>query len=898
MILHRSPLPRRAWALALSCLCALAALIPARSAIADEGSVLRERLPNGLEVIIVRNTLAPVVSTSVNYLVGSDEAPPGFPGTAHAQEHMMFRGSPGLSADQLADIGSVVGGNFNANTRESVTQYLFTVPAEDLDLALHIEATRMQAVLDSQQDWDLERGAIEQEVAQDLSNPEYVLYERLRARMFAHTPYEHDALGTRPSFDATKASMLKSFHDTWYAPNNAILIVVGDLDPGATLERIRQLFGSIEPKSLPARPVVRLQPVHAFSLILDTDRPTGTQILAMRVPGLHSPDFPALEVLTDVLSSHRFALYGLVPDGKAIEASFLLDPLPQAGLAYAEAQFPAGANYRALEQQLRAILARVVRDGVPPELVEAAKLQERREAEFQKNSIEGLADVWADAVALYGLSSPDEDLVRIEKVTVEDVNRVARKYLDLRDAVSAVLVPRGDSAPVAASGGGGGGRESISLGEAKPTQLPDWAYSALERLDVKPSNVQPVVSTLPNGLTLIVQSEDVSDTVSVYGRIRNRPELEAPLDKLGVEQALDPLLAYGSEHLDRLAFQRALDDIGADEHAGTDFDVQVLSQSFDRAVALLADNELHPALPAAAMDVVDRQLVQIVAARNRSPGYLTQRSLHAALYPPDDPILRQATAQSVQSLSLDDVRAFYRKVFRPDMTSIVVIGHVSAEQARATIEKYFGAWSASGARPDIELPPVPPNAASAVTVPDLRRVQDYVLLAQNLPLKRSDPDYYPLELGSAVLGGGFYSARLSIELRKNSGLVYSVGSSLQLGRTRGGYYIQYACDPGNVGKAADIAVQELKGMQSSPVGPDELLRVKALLLRQIPLAEASIESIAHGLLGRRELDLPLDEPTIAARRYMELTPTDVQSAFAKWIRPDDLVRITQGPAPH
>src|SRR5207249_4913251 len=109
----------------------------------------RAPLPNGLKVVIVRNTLAPVVATSVNYLVGSDEAPRGFPGTAHAEEHMMFRGSPGLTADQLADIGSIVGGNFNANTREGLTQYLFTVPSEDLDVALHIEALRMRAVLDS-----------------------------------------------------------------------------------------------------------------------------------------------------------------------------------------------------------------------------------------------------------------------------------------------------------------------------------------------------------------------------------------------------------------------------------------------------------------------------------------------------------------------------------------------------------------------------------------------------------------------------------------------------------------------------------------------------------------------------------------------------------------------------
>jgi zinc protease len=340
-----------------------------------------------------------------------------------------------------------------------------------------------------------------------------------------------------------------------------------------------------------------------------------------------------------------------------------------------------------------------------------------------------------------------------------------------------------------------------------------------------------------------------------------------------------------------------LDEIGADEHAGTDFDVQVLAQDFDRGVALLADNELHPALPAAAMPVVSKQVVQIVAARNRSPGYLAQRSLRAALFPADDPSLREATPEGVRALSLEDVRGYYHKVFRPDLSTIVVVGHISAEQAQSTIGKYFGDWTVSGDKPDTDLPPAPPNTASAVAVPDASRVQDNVILAQNLALTRSDPDYYPLELGSAVLGGGFYSTRLSIDLRKNSGLVYSVGSMLQAGRTRGAYYIQYACDPQNVAKAANIAVQELRTMQSASVGDDELLRVKALLLRQIPLAESSVDGIAHGLIERRELELPLDEPWHAARRYIELTPADVQSAFQKWVRPDDLVRVTQGPAP-
>jgi zinc protease len=880
-------------ALLAACALTVTAVAPAHAATA---SVLRATLPNGLRVILVRNTLAPVVATSVNYLVGSDESPAGFPGTAHAQEHMMFRGSPGLSADQLADIGSIMGGNFNANTRESLTQYLFTVPSEDLDVALHIEATRMRGVLDSGADWDRERGAIEQEVAQDLSNPGYKLFDKLRASMFAGTPYAHDALGTRPSFEATRVDLLQHFHDTWYAPNNAILIVVGDLDPDTTLEKVKTLFGDIPAKHLPERHLVHLGPAQAAHLQVDTDRPTGTQMLALRVPGLHSPDFPALEVLADVLSSERFDLYGLVPQGKAIGATFALDPLPQAGLAYAVVSFARDEDPKALEAEVRAILGKVAQHGVPAELVQAAKQQERRQTEFQKNSIEGLASVWADAVALYGLRSPDEDLQRIETVTVADVDRVARKYLDLQHAVSAVMIPQGSGRPVASSGGFGG-QESISLGEAHATDLPGWARAALQRLEVKPSSVHPVVNTLPNGLTLIVQNEDVSDTVSVFGHIRNRAEVEADVDQQGVNQLLEPLLSYGTEKLDRLAFQGALDDIGADEHAGTDFDVQVLTQHFDQAVALLADNELHPALPAEAMKIISRQLAQVVAARMGSPGYLLQRSLRSALYPPEDPSLREATPETVRSLTLDDLRAYYRKVFRPDLATIVVIGDVSPEQARTTIEKYFGGWSSQGAKPDTDLPQAPPNKPGTVAVPDASRVQDNVLLAQNMTLKRSDPDYYPLELGSAMLGGGFYSTRLSIELRKNTGLVYSVGSTLQAGRTRGAYYIQYACDPQNVSKAAQIAVQELRSMQGSAASADELLRAKALLLRQIPLSEASVEEIARDLIDRREYDLPLDEAEHAAQRYIELSASDVQAAFQKWLRPDDLVRVTQGPVP-
>jgi zinc protease len=893
--LTRARAARRARLALLSCVlmlgsaCIFAADPPAEP-------VLRATLTNGLRVVIVRNTLAPVVATSLNYLAGSDEAPTGFPGTAHAEEHMMFRGSPGLTADQLADIGSIVGGDFNANTREGMTQYLFTVPAEDLDVALHIEALRMRAVLDTAEEWKHERGAIEQEVAQDVSEPSYLLFKRLRERMFAGTPYAHDALGTRPSFEKTTAEALKSFHDTWYAPNNAILVIAGNVEPAAALTEVKALFGDIASKKLPAKPAIRLHAVQPASFTLDTDRPSGSLMIALRTPGPRDPDFAALELLADVLSSRRFDLYGLVPQGKAVAAEFALDPLPQAGLAYAALSFTTGDDPKALEREVRAILARVAHAGVPPELVEAAKVQERSAAQFQRNNISELASVWSEALALYGLQSPDEDLERIERVSVADVNRVARRYLDLEHAITGVMLPRGSGPPVSAHGGFGG-QEAISLGEAHPTQLPPWAQKVLERLQVPASTLRPTVSTLANGLTLIVQPEDVSDTVSVFGHIRNRPETEEAKGEEGVTQVLDRLLGYGSEHLDRVAFQQALDAIGAHEQAGTDFAVQTLAEHFERAVELLADNELHPALPDAALEVIRGQVALGVAARNASPGFLTQRSLRAALFPPEDPSLRMATPETVRALTPAVVRGYYGRVYRPDLTTIVVIGKVTPEAARATIERHFGPWSASGAAPAIDLPAVPVNHAGTFAVPNASRVQDRVILAENLALTRADTDYYALQLGNAVLGGSFYSTRLSVDLRKNSGLVYSVQSILQAGRTRSLYLIDYASDPENVAKAAAMASRELQTMQNAPAGDDELLRVKACLLRQLPLSEAGVEQIAHGLLGRRDLGLPLDEPTRAAEHYIALDPAQVQDAFRKWLRPQDLVRVSEGPTP-
>src|SRR2546422_1586666 len=311
---------------------------------AAETNVTRATLKNGLRVVIVRNTLAPVVTTEINYLVGSNEAPEGFPGMAHALEHMMFRGSPGLSSAQLSNLIATMGGNFNAATQQTVTQYFFTVPASDLEIALNIEAIRMRDVLNSEALWKQERGAIEQEVAQDLSNPQYLFYSRLLNVIFAGTPYAHDALGTRPSFQKTTGKMLKDFYKRWYAPNNAILVIVGDIDPPATLTMVKGIFETIPGRAVPARPKVRLPALKPATIEIDSDLPYGLAAVAYRLPGSKDPDFAAGMVLADVLDSRRGELYGLAAEGKALSGGFDGYLLPDVRLGFANAAFPPGQD--------------------------------------------------------------------------------------------------------------------------------------------------------------------------------------------------------------------------------------------------------------------------------------------------------------------------------------------------------------------------------------------------------------------------------------------------------------------------------------------------------------------------------------------------------------------------
>jgi zinc protease len=878
-----------------------ASAIHAASDVNKRDLVERATLSNGLRVVVVQDTLAPVVTIEMSVLAGGNESPPEFPGMAHAQEHMAFRGCSEMTSDQTAAIYSELGGQDNASTEQTVTHYYLTVPLPDLDMALQTQAACMRGIDDSQEEWSQERGAIEQEVAEDLSDPWYRLIQRVKQDMFAGTPYMQDSLGTKSSFDATTGQMLADFHKNWYAPNNMILVIAGDVDPVVTLARLKELFGGTPSHNLPTRIPVDLKAINSEAFTLKSDLPNTIGILAFRFPGTDSPDYAATRVLIDVLASERSNLYRMESSGKTLDVEFdFAETYPKASIGYGLLEVPRGANATRAISDMQRILTGYAREGVPEDLVEAAKRGELASVEFQRNSISGLAAVWSDALAEEGRNSPDEDVEALRKVTTLDVNRVAQQYLDDSNMVVGTLIPSPTRRPTSdkwpAHEKKGDSFEKVTSPVVWPVQLPSWAAGALEQLKIPAAHALPSDMILENGLRLIVQTDSTSPTVLVRGSVKHSVDARSDDSDNAVEEILKGLYAGGPQDMDRLAFDKALDDIGADEGAGYSFGLDVLKENFSRGVELLADNELHPALRAGDFKMVKRQTSRLIAGRLKSPGYRTSEAVTAALLPASDPELQELKPKAFKKVNLGAVRQFQEATIRPDLTTIVVVGDISPDEARTVIEKWFGGWKAPGPIPNTILPPVPINKASSAHIPDPGAVQDSVILAEQLDLNRFDPDYYPLQLGNTILGGNSEGTRLYHDLRQVSGYVYNVDLDLDASETRAVYTISYGSGRENTRKARALIQRDIEEMRNGEVSAGELHQAKAFLLRQIPLSASSEAEVAEDLLDRAEIGLPLDEPDREIGKYLNVTAAEIRAAFAKRIRPDDFVQVVRGPS--
>jgi zinc protease len=403
---------------------------------------------------------------------------------------------------------------------------------------------------------------------------------------------------------------------------------------------------------------------------------------------------------------------------------------------------------------------------------------------------------------------------------------------------------------------------------------------------------------LGNGITLIVRPAQISDSVFVYGSVHNSPPLQEPPGKEGVASVLEAMFAYGTETRDREAFVRAQDDLDSQIGGGAEFSMQTTSASFGKAVALLAENELHPRLDAATFQIAQRRVLEAVETAQNSTGAIAQISLDKKLLPAGDPTLRQATPDTVQALTLDDVRAYYASVFRPDLTTIVVAGATTPDAAQSSIGGAFGGWKSTGAPPNLELPPVPLNQPGDVrmTIPALG--QDDVTLTELLSVDRSTPQFAALQLGNTILGGGSLGAeqsRLFRDIRQNAGLVYSIDSRIAGQKTRTQLSVDFASSPANHDRIEQMINAEIVRMQTEQVGDFELSLARAATARRTLVDLSSLSDIGQALLGDAQGGYPLDRDRLDAQAIIATSAQAVKEAFAALVRPAGFVKVVIGP---
>jgi zinc protease len=855
--------------------------------------VFTTKLSNGLRVVVVEDHAAPVVQTSVWYGFGSLQERPGKTGLAHALEHMMFRGSPEISSGGLDNIVARLGAQMNGETNYDYTQFYFEMPADKLDVALAIDADRMQHAALRAADWAVERNAVLNEIDGDASSPFFNLLALVRAAAFPGQPAGRTPLGERGDVArATVADIARYYHE-WYAPNNATLVITGDVSHAQAFAKAQRFFGAIPAKQLPHWS--EAHPIAAAQSRVEAQFPFPFEIvdLAYAIPGDTERGEPAISTLSTLLENERSPFYrSLVESNIALGIEANADTQLKGGLLHVFIILNPGHTSAQAQSAFTQTLDAVLRDGFDPDLVLAAKRLTIAERLYDADSIDGIGDLAGYTYGIVHEKIADEDQ-RLDALTGADLLAAARKYLSHPTVIGHLspndTPPRGSSEKSSAEA-----TDDFSKRVPNgPIVEPQWIAREIAMPTTARSTLSPVEFTLSNGLHVIVQRKSDRPTVTIRGAIASSPAFE-PFGKEGIIRLASSVADYGSEHYPFAQRHKETDEMGAIISTGQDFSARVETRDFDRVVAILADGEAHPTFDDPWLSIERSQLANSLQSESHISGVLIDRAYQRLLLAGSDPALRQPTAASVEGISREDLLAYAASYWRPDLTTISVVGDVSPERVRSTLEASFGSWAAQGPKPDPHLMALPP-AASGHDYIGTEANQVYIRLGQPA-LARSNPDYDTFSVLNQILGAsGAFESRLWQELRQKRGLVYSVDSSLEADADRGDLRVELNASPQRVVEAVGLVRRELHALQDDPVSASELEDAKVRLVSNALLEEASSSGQAQQLLDIAVNRLPVDYYRTLNERFDRITAADVQRVARAYLRPQELVEVYAGP---
>ncbi len=859
-----------------------------------DGGIYTTTLHNGLKVVVVEDHAAPVVETAMWYHFGSLDETPEKTGLAHALEHMMFRGTTHISAGGLDDIVARLGAQMNGATSYDDTNFYFVMPADKVDVGLYIAADRMRNLLLRQSDWNIERRAVLNELDGDEGSPFFNLLARVRAAAYPGQPQGRVPIGYKQDIEHATAADIRKYYEEWYAPNNATLVVSGDVQHQTIFAKAHRYFDPIAARKLPARQAGDPVPVN-HTVRVESTLPFPFEVVdfAYAVPGDTEYGEPAVSTLVQAIGNQLSPFYqALVQTNVALAVEAQQDTQLKGGLFNVFVVLNPGHTSAEAEKIFENTMSDVLKNGFSPDLITASKRLTIAERMYSGDSITSMGDLAGYTYGIVGEKINDED-ARLAALTPQSILEIMRKYMS-RPTVIGRLNTQSGPPPSGSQKSNATVSDNFSKRVPNgPIIEPPFIRTLVRTPTTARSKLDPVEFTLPNGLKVLVQEKTDRPTFELSGEIASSPSFSGN-GKEGIGRLASAVADYGSERYPFVERRREIDMMGAVVNTGSSFGARGLVRDFTKIVDIVADGEEHPTFADPWFGIEKEQLANSLQSENSISGVMINRAYARLLAAPNDPSLRVPTATTVDSITRADLLAYAKNYWRPDLTTIAVVGDVTPAQVRSVLESAFGSWSASGPTPNAHEDPYPPARSGHDYIGTQAR-QVYVRLGQPA-VPRDSADYPALLVLNQILGAsGNFESRLWQELRQKRGLVYSVGSSLDAGADRGDLRIELNANPNRVAEAVSIVRHELRLLQTQPVTSTELQEAKLRLVGNALLEEAGISGQATQLMDIGMNSLPLDYYRTLNERFGNVSAADVERVAQRYFKPDRLVEVFAGP---
>ncbi|MFW2831031.1 M16 family metallopeptidase [Sphingomonas sp. ID0503] len=883
----------------------------------------RFTLPNGLKVIVHTDRKAPVVAVSVWYHIGSKNEPAGKTGFAHLFEHLMFNGSENANFDFFKPMEAMGATDLNGTTWFDRTNYFETVPVGGLEQTLWLEADRMGHLLGAidQAKLDNQRGVVQNEKREGDNKPYgLVEYAQLQALFPEGHPYQHSTIGSMKDLDSASLDDVKGWFQAHYGPNNAVLVLAGDIDARTARPLIEKYFGAFKRGPETPRPAV---PVPSLKAPVDQvmhDAVSNTRIYRnWVVPGLNDADTVPLDIGMAVLgglSSSRLNNLFVRQDKTAVGVAASIQEFENISLAEVTVDVKDGADAKAVAAKLDQVLADYIAKGPTADEVQRAAMKEVAGTIAgleQVGGFEGKAVTLAEGevysndpekyrkdLAAYAASTPAQVTAALQKwltrpafrLTVVPGERSAQDNAMAGNA--ATSAPRyyvdpanGGAAAPAASG------MTAAVAMPKVAEIKDLEFPTLEH------------ATLANGVKVTFARRTTVPTVRV-ALVFDGGNSGDVREKLGTGALMRSLLDEGTKTMNSVQLAEAKERLGAEIGVGATMDkttiaLFALKPNLAPSLDLLSDIARNPAFEAGEVERLRGQVLAGIAAEKTDPGTIARRTLPGLLFgqshPYGVPSTGTGTEEGVKAATRADLVAFHDSWIRPDMMEIVVVGDTTLAEIKPLLDSRFGNWT----------PPTAPKGKKVFAMDRMARVPRIVLIDRPqspqsviragvvTPLKGTD-DTIALTTANEVLGGSFLS-RLNMDLRETKGWAYGAFSLTPLFREAVPFYTSAPVQADKTGESIKAIMADMKEfLTAKGVNEEELDRTVSGQIRSLPGSFETSDALMSAIVTNITLDRPDDYYVTLPARYRALTAPALDKAARDVIRPENMIWVVVGDA--